>query len=151
VLALVVILPFLGVTFSAALLWVPLLVVMLILITTALTLLASCANVFYRDVIYVVQLILSFGIFFTPVFFDAEALGPRGSQLLMLNTLGPVLEGLRLVVVRGHDLASPLVGMGGATAWSPWFLLWSGSWAVVGTAVAAIVFRRAEFAFAEYV
>lgn len=149
--ALVLLLPLFGVKLSAALLWLPLLIVLLILFTTALTLLASCANVFFRDAKHVVQLVINFGIFFTPVIFNADAFGPDGVKPLMLNPLGPLLEGLRLTVVHGHDLASPFLGASGAVVWTPWYLAWSAGWALLGCAVAAVVFHRAEGSFAEYV
>jgi ABC-type polysaccharide/polyol phosphate export permease len=144
-------LPLFGVYPSRAILWLPLLGVLLVLLTTGLTLLAACANVFFRDARHLVQIIVSFGIFFTPVFFNADTFGRRGVSYLMGNPLGPVLEGLRLALVERHDLLVPIVGAGGVLAWSPWFLLWSGAWAVLGTAAAAVIFHRAEFAFAEYV
>lgn len=149
--SLVILLPLFGVRPSAALLWVPLLAVILLLLTTAFTLLAACANVFFRDARHVVQLITSFGIFFTPVIFNADAFGPGGVKVMMLNPLGPVLEGLRLAVAHGHNLLTPLTGAGGAVVWSPWFLVWSAGWALAGTTLAALVFHRAEAAFAEYV
>jgi ABC-type polysaccharide/polyol phosphate export permease len=149
--ALLALLPLFGVGPTWALLWVPLLALLLILLTTGLTLLTSCANVYYRDVKHVVQLIVSFGIFFTPVIFSADAFGPAGVKYLMLNPLGPVLEGLRLAVVHGHDLTAPLSGAGGALSWSPWYLAWSAGWAVIGCLGAAAVFQRAEARFAEFV
>jgi lipopolysaccharide transport system permease protein len=149
--ALVVLLPFFGVRLTPALLWVVPLVVLLVLVTLAVSLIASCANVFFRDARHLVQLVISFGIFFTPVFFDAASVGPRGARLLMLNPLAPILEGLRVAVVDGHNLAVPLVNAAGATLWSPWTLAYAAVWAIVGSAASAIVFHRAEFKFAEYV
>jgi ABC-type polysaccharide/polyol phosphate export permease len=149
--ALVLVLPALGVGLSPALLWLPVVLGLLVLLTTGITLLASCANVFYRDAKHVVQLVVSFGIFFTPVFFDAGAFGPRGVFWFMANPLSPALEGLRLAVVEGHNLAMPLVDAAGTLVWSPWHLVWLAGWAVFGTAAAALIFHRAESAFAEYV
>ena len=79
-LALVLALPFFGVHLSTAFLWVIPLVCMLIMITTGAVLLGSCANVFFRDAKHLVQLVLSFGIFFTPVFFNLDAFGAGGCQ-----------------------------------------------------------------------
>ncbi len=69
----------------------------------------SCANLFFRDVKYITQVILSFAIFFTPVLFEPSMLGERGARLVMLNPLAPILEGLRLVIVEGHNLLVPLM------------------------------------------
>ncbi|MGH7629360.1 MAG: ABC transporter permease [Gemmatimonadales bacterium] len=147
-------LPFLGVPPSAGLLWAPLIVGLLVLFTIATSLFLSCANLFFRDVKYVVQVLLTFGIFFTPVFFDAAMFGPVAAPLAMLNPLAPLLEGLRLAVVEGHNLLLPLeVVVRGATvmAWSPWYLAYSALWAIGGLLVSAVVFHRSELLFAEYV
>jgi lipopolysaccharide transport system permease protein len=149
--ALILLLPFFGVHLSIALLWLPLLVLLLVLFTSGAVLLAGAGNVFYRDARHLVQLVTSFGIFFTPVFYDAGAFGVRGVGLLLLNPLGPILEGMRLVVVQGHDLRQPLAGIGGTLIWSPWYLAWSAGWAVALLLGSAVIFRRVEFAFAEYV
>jgi ABC-type polysaccharide/polyol phosphate export permease len=149
--ALLVLLPLFGVPATPALLWAIPLVVLLVLVTLGISLLFSCANVFFRDARHLVQMVISFGIFFTPVFFDAAAVGPRGARLLMLNPLAPILEGLRIAVVDGHNLLVPLVSPSGATLWNPWTLAYAAAWAILGTAASAIIFHRAEFKFAEYV
>ncbi|HUF31549.1 MAG TPA: ABC transporter permease [Gemmatimonadaceae bacterium] len=149
--ALMAILPFFGVSLSWALLWLIPLTVVLIVLTTAAALLFSCANVFFRDARHLVQLILSFGIFFTPVFFDASAFGGNNTWIVMLNPLAPVLEGLRLAVVAGQDLAVPLVAPDATLIWTPWFLVWSGGASVVLLLLSSVIFHRAEFKFAEYV
>jgi len=149
--ALVIVLPFFGVTLSTGLVWVVPLVALLFLLTTGVVLLASCANVFFRDARHLVQMVMSFGVFFTPVFFDATAFGPGGARWLMANPLAPILEGVRLAVVEQHDLLRPLIGAGGAVVWSPWMLAYSAAWAIFGTVVSAVIFHRSAFRFAEYV
>ena len=98
---------------------------------------------------------MTFGIFFTPVFFDAAMFGAVGVQIAMLNPLAPILEGFRLCIVEGHDLLQPLVqtSAGGAEvlAWTPWYLAYSAAWSVIGLVAAALLFHRSEFVFAEYV
>jgi len=119
-----------------------------------LALFLSCANLFYRDVKYVVQVLLTFGIFFTPVFFEPEMFGPLGARLMMLNPLAPIMEGLRLSVVLGHNLVDTLVvpGRHGAVvAWSPWYLVYAAALAVLVFVSGLLVFHRAESKFAEYV
>lgn len=150
--ALTVLLPVLGVRPSWGLLWVPVLLLVLVVFTCAMALFLSCANLFFRDVKYIVQVMLTFGIFFTPVFFEPSMLGPRGSRLVMLNPLSPVLEGMRLAVVKGHNLMEPLaLTAKGAVVWEPWYLAYSALWAVGGLLVASLLFHRSEFIFAEYV
>jgi lipopolysaccharide transport system permease protein len=151
---LVIILPFLGVRLHASLAWVPLLLVLLVLFTTGVSLFLSCANLFFRDVKYIVQVVLMFGIFFTPIFFEPAMLGPRGAYLAMLNPLTGILEGLRLSVVEGRNLLYPIsVVVKGVerSVWEPWELVYSAVCAVIGMMGAALMFRRLQHLFAEYV
>jgi ABC-type polysaccharide/polyol phosphate export permease len=145
----------LGVRLSPALLWVPVLAVLLYFFTAGVALLLSCANLFFRDVKYIVQVLLTFGIFFTPVLFEPAMLGPKLSTIAMLNPLAPLLEGLRLSVVVGHNLLTPLVEINRhgqeVLAWSPWMLAYSAAWTGIGGVVSALLFHRLEFVFAEYV
>ncbi|HEX5579924.1 MAG TPA: ABC transporter permease [Gemmatimonadaceae bacterium] len=152
--AVAVLLPFLGLTISPALLWVPLLVVLLFMITLVAALVTSCANLFFRDVKYIVQVLLTFGIFLTPVFFEPAMLGPVAGPIMMLNPVSPLIEGLRLTVIEGHGLLAPLVVTTGHGAkvvgWTPWYLAYSAVWAVAGLVVSMRIFRRAAVVFAEY-
>lgn len=151
---LVVILPFLGVRLHPSLVWVPLLIALLVLFTTGVSLFLSCANLFFRDVKYIVQVVLMFGIFFTPIFFEPAMLGPRGAQLAVLNPLTGILEGLRLSIVEGRDLLHPItVVMKGTerVIWNPWELAYSAACAIAGMVGATVMFRRLQHLFAEYV
>jgi lipopolysaccharide transport system permease protein len=153
-LTLVVILPFLGVRGHLSLLWVPALLVLLVLFTTAASLFLSCANLFYRDVKYIVQIVLMFGIFFTPVFFEPSMLGTRGAHLAMLNPMTGILEGLRISIVTGQSLLHPITRLvhGVETpVWEPWELAYSAFWAIIGMIGATTMFRRLQPLFAEFI
>jgi lipopolysaccharide transport system permease protein len=144
----------LGVHFGVASLWAPVLLLLLIAFTAGSALVVSCANLFFRDVKYIVQVLLSFGIFFTPVFFEPEMFGPVGARLMMLNPLAPVLEGLRLSVVYDHNLLSALVETGrkgSVLVWTPWYLVSTAAWAIVMLLGGLLFFHRSEAKFAEYV
>ena len=79
-------------------LWVPLLILMLVCMVLAFSMVLSITTVFYRDVKYIVTIIISFGIFYAPVYYEPEIFGPIGSQIMMLNPASPILEGIRLSV-----------------------------------------------------
>lgn len=145
------ILPLLGVTLSVQLLWVPVLLALLWISALAAALFLSRANLFFRDVKYLVQVFLTFGIFITPVILDAPMFGPTGSRIMMLNPIAPLLEGLRLSVVGHHDLLQPLVAPAGFLFWRPWYLLYSAAWALGGLVLSAVLFHRSERRFAEVV
>ncbi len=83
---------------SLYLLLLPILFLFLFILVTGLGLLLASANLFYRDVKYIVEVIMSFGIFFTPVFYSASDFGDW-QYLLWLNPVGSILESVNTIVV----------------------------------------------------
>jgi len=120
---------------SIYILWLPFLLILLILFTSGLGLFLSAANLFYRDVKYVVEIILMFGIFFTPVFYEAKQFG-KWKPVLLLNPIGSILEGINncLVLHKIPDLF-----------WLSYASIASISMFFIGL----IIFQKAEPSFAE--
>lgn len=132
-----VILVFSPISPTVHLLWVPVLLVLLIAQVVGLALLLSAANLFFRDVKYLVEVVLTFAIFFTPVFYSAALFGDRGKYLL-LNPVAPILEGLDAAIVQGRapDL---------------FWTAYAAGWAVVLLLLTPSFFLRLEPKFAESV
>lgn len=126
-----------GVGWSIHLLWVPALLGLLLLQTMGLALLLSAANLFFRDVKYIVEVFLTFAIFFTPVFYEAQMFG-RWERFMMLNPVAPILEGLKACVI---DHQPPSLG------WT----LYSAAIAISLGWIAPLIFERLEPKFAESV
>jgi ABC-type polysaccharide/polyol phosphate export permease len=72
----------------------------LVALTTGFAFVLSAANLYYRDVKYLVEAILSVAIFFTPVLYSAQVVG-QWKPLIMVNPVAPLLEALDAVVIRG--------------------------------------------------
>ena len=75
---------FTGAHLSVQMLWLPLLLAIMVLLVTALAIFLSAAALFFRDVKYIVEVIMTFAIFFTPVFYDVSMLG-KWAHILLLN------------------------------------------------------------------
>jgi ABC-type polysaccharide/polyol phosphate export permease len=75
------------------LLWVPVLVFTLMILAMGMGIILSALNLYFRDVKYIVEVILTFAVFVTPVFFEIS-LFQNWSGVLMLNPVAPLLEGL---------------------------------------------------------
>jgi len=73
-------------------LWVPILLLILTSLTIGIGLMISAASLFFRDVKFIVEVLLTFGIFFTPVFYEVKMLGRNGKWLL-LNPMSSILDG----------------------------------------------------------
>ena len=133
--ALVILLLFIHTGWSVYLLWTPVLLLTTVFLAIATGLAVSAASLFFRDVKFIVEVVLTFGIFFTPVFYDARMLGDKGKWLL-LNPAAPILEGLSACIVR-HQ--SPQL---------PW-LAYSVGFSLTALALGYVFFKDLEPAFAE--
>jgi len=128
-------LAFLGVGASAELLWLPVLLAALLLLAASFAILFSAASLFFRDVKFIVDVFLTFAIFFTPVYYESAQFG-KWAPLMLANPVAPLLEGIAQVVV--HQTAPPL----------PW-IAYSIGVAVAMFAVSLTAFRSLEPYFAE--
>jgi ABC-type polysaccharide/polyol phosphate export permease len=132
-LSLVLIIARIGLSFY--ILWTPVLIFLLVLMVTGAGILLSAANLFFRDVKYLVEVVLTFSIFVTPVFYDVSMFG-KWANLLMLNPVAPILEGLSAVIVYHREPQ----------------LMWLGYSALVSLCVASFAvafFKRLQSLFAE--
>jgi ABC-type polysaccharide/polyol phosphate export permease len=118
-----------------SLLWIPLLLLTMILMATGVGMIVSAASLFFRDVKFIVEVFLTFGIFFTPVFYDVGMLGEKGKWLL-LNPISPLLEGFSAAIV------------GQQTPDLPW-LAYSLSFALASCLGGYVFFKHLEPTFAE--
>jgi len=121
--------------FSLYLLWVPLLLLILLLLVVGIGMFLATANLFFRDVKYLVDVVLTFGIFFTPVFYEVSMFG-KYAQLLLLNPIAPILEALNATVVLHQN---PEIG----------WVLYSAVFALCMFTGAYAFFKRMEPVFAE--
>jgi len=133
--ALVVFLAIIQVGWSVYLVWTPVLILTMLLLSTGIGLIVSAAGLFFRDVKYIVEVLLTFGIFFTPVFYDVSMFGSKAKWLL-LNPVAPILEGLSacMTLHRSPDLL-----------WFAYSFVFSMTVLIAGH----VLFKRLEPAFAE--
>jgi lipopolysaccharide transport system permease protein len=95
---LTVVLMWCGVVPGYNLMWVPLILALMVMLVSGLGIGLAAANLFFRDVKYLVEVVLTFAIFFTPVLYEADMLG-EWRYWVLLNPIAPLLEGLRAAVV----------------------------------------------------
>ncbi|HEV8214234.1 MAG TPA: hypothetical protein VGP95_00320 [Gemmatimonadaceae bacterium] len=147
-----IVLPIVGVTLHIAAFWGLGILILLVLFTIGWALILSCANLFFRDVKYILQVALNFGVFATPVFFEPQMLGAKGAAIMLALPLSPFIQAMDVAVVRGHSLLEPLVAQsarGPVQVWAPWMLGYATTLALGLLAVGLVVFRRASGRFAE--
>jgi lipopolysaccharide transport system permease protein len=123
---------------TSALLALPWVLLVHIMFTLAISLLLAMANLFYRDVKYLFELVLTVWMFVSAVLYPVSQVGGLMGRVMSLNPMTPILEAYRDVLIRGH--APDAVTFGVTTLVAAVFL--AGAW---------LVFHRAEYAFAENV
>lgn len=96
---LLILLLVLKVGWNVYLLWLPMLIMTMILLAAGISMIVSAASLFFRDVKFIVEAILTFAIFFTPVIYDVQMFGDKGKWLL-LNPAAPILQGISDCVTR---------------------------------------------------
>jgi lipopolysaccharide transport system permease protein len=129
---------FYGVPIRPTLALVPLLLVVQTTMTVGIALFTSAVNVFYRDVRFVVPLLLRLWMYATPIIYPLEVVPPRLRSIYLLNPMAGLIESYRAVALRG--------------AYPSWFQL--GPAAGVSLAVFVfgyLFFRQVEWRFADVI
>jgi ABC-type polysaccharide/polyol phosphate export permease len=121
-----------------AIVYLPLVVLVQVAFTTAVALFLSMANLFYRDVKYLFELVITVWMFATSVLYPTDLVTGTAGVVLRINPMTSIIDGYRNVLLYGR---SPLTPPFALTAVAVWVLLLA----------SAIVFHRAEFRFAESV
>ncbi len=86
---------------SAAILWLPLIIVGCFLATSGLGLILSAWNVRFRDVKYAVPFFLQMGLFVTPIIYPIESVPARFRPIIALNPMTGVVEAARYAFLGG--------------------------------------------------
>jgi homopolymeric O-antigen transport system permease protein len=123
-----------GVSWTVVLL--PIVVLVHMMFTAAVALLLAMGHLFYRDVKYLFDIVLSVAMFATSVVYPVDRIGGVLGHVLALNPVTTIIDAYRAVLLRG---ALPPAGPFIATAVISVLLLMT-AWAL---------FHRGEMAFAE--
>jgi len=104
-LVLIPLFPLLGYAPKLEVYYVPLLLLVLLAFVIGVTLAASITLIYMRDLRFAVPLILQFGIFVTPVAYNADVVANTPAKMMIystLNPLVPVIDGLRRCILYGE-------------------------------------------------
>jgi ABC-type polysaccharide/polyol phosphate export permease len=114
----------------------PVVILVHVAFTTAVALLLAMANLFYRDVKYLFEIVLTVWMFASSVVYPIDRVGGRLGTLLVLNPMTPIIDAYRATLLRNElPAAAPFA--------------YAAVVAVVMLAIAWLSFHRAEFQFAE--
>jgi lipopolysaccharide transport system permease protein len=120
------------------LLFWPLAVLDMLIVTLGISMLLAALNVRYRDIKHVIPFMIQLGLWVSPVLYPASYLSPRWRPMLALNPLSAVMEGFRACLFPNSQVDWNLM----ATSLGV-------SLAIV--IVGALYFRKAEQTFADII
>lgn len=81
---------------------IPLILLVQITFTAGVTLLLSMANLFFRDVKYMIEIVITLWMFATSVVYPVDRVGGVAGQVLMLNPMTPIIDAYRSVLLHGE-------------------------------------------------
>jgi homopolymeric O-antigen transport system permease protein len=117
------------------LLMLPVVVLAIIVFTAATALAISMANLFYRDVKYLFEIVIAVWMFATSVVYPIGRVGGKLGAVLTLNPMTHLIDAFRAVL-----LDQQMPGMAFGLTFAASVLLLAGAW---------VMFHQAEFDFAE--
>jgi len=121
---------------APSIVFLPLIVLVHIVLTAAVSLFVAMANLFYRDVKYIFEVVITLWMFATSVLYPVRGMTGRLGVLLRLNPMSAIIDGYRDVIFGGSGPDwSSLAGAGVVSV-----LLLLTVW---------VQFHRSEFEFAE--
>jgi lipopolysaccharide transport system permease protein len=116
-------------------LWLPVVMAGTVIFTAAAALFISMANLFYRDVKYLFEIVIAFWMFATSVVYPIGRVGGRLGAVLALNPMTHLIDAFRAVLLQRQAPGLPFVVTVAVSV-----VLFVGAW---------IAFHLAEFDFAE--
>ena len=121
-----------------ALLWAPVFLAALLLLTMGVSLILAALNVRFRDIKYTIPFLLQLGLFVTPVIYPMTFVDKRFQALAALNPLSGIVEGFRACLFSSRQLDLSLTAI-------------SLTLTVIVFAVGLLYFRRTERSFADVI
>ena len=123
---------------TAAIAFLPVVLLVHVIFTAAIALVLAMANLFYRDVKYLLEIAVTVWMFASSVVYPVDQIGGTLGTVLRANPMTPIIDAYRDVILRGQ-LPEPVPFATAAAV------------AVVALGLAWTSFHAAEFTFAERV
>ncbi len=123
---------------SWVILWTPLLLLIQVTLSLGVVFLLSAVNVFYRDVRFVLPLLVQVWMYASPIVYPLSLVPERYRLLYMLNPMAGLMDSYRRVLVLRQAPAWGYVGLSAAVA-------------VLAFVVGYAFFKRSEGAFADVI
>jgi ABC-type polysaccharide/polyol phosphate export permease len=135
-LGLIALMAWYGIGPTPALAFLPIVLLVHVTLTSGVALLLAMGNLFYRDVKYLFEILITVWMFLTSALYPVSLVGGRLGMLMELNPMTPIIDAYRSVILFGERPFTPAFAGAGALSLLTMGLAW-------------VIFHRAEFEFAE--
>ncbi|MBI5127065.1 ABC transporter permease [Candidatus Roizmanbacteria bacterium] len=123
---------------NSQILWVIPIFIIQLIFTAGLSLLISTFNLFYRDIQYLLNLVISLWFYLTPILYPVEQFPEKYRWIFIFNPMSVIINAYRQTVLGGGE--PNLNSLGIATVTSILFFI-----------VSFLIFKKSEGKFADYV
>jgi lipopolysaccharide transport system permease protein len=125
-----------GISPTSAILFLPIVLAVHVVFTLGVALLLAMSNLFFRDVKYLFEIVLTVWMFVTSVLYPVGLVGGRLGFLMSVNPMTAIIDAYRSVLLYGQTPLSPAFAAAACISLGFLFVSW-------------LVFHRSEFQFAE--
>lgn len=115
----------------------PFILLLQVFFTIGLAFICSAFSVFFRDILQVVQIIVSIWVYATPIFYETSMLPAWATNLMYINPLFPFISMYHSLFINGTIASWHMLGLS---------LAWAGGFYVFG----AFVFTKLKAEFADW-
>jgi lipopolysaccharide transport system permease protein len=119
-------------------LWLPAFMALAVVTALGVGLWFAALNVKYRDVRYIVPILVQFGLFVSPVAYPSSMVPARWRALYALNPMAGVIEGFRWALLGTNTAPGPLIAVSSVVA-------------IIIMVTGLVYFRRTERTFADVI
>lgn len=123
---------------NATLAWVPVILIIQLIFTAGLSLILSALNLFYRDIQYLLGLVIMLWMYLTPVMYPVEIIPERYRFIFSLNPMSVIINAYRQTILGG--------GQPNLTSLSIALVM-----SLFVFAIGFYIFKKSEGEFADYV
>lgn len=117
--------------------WAPLLLLIALVFTAAVTILVSGLTVYFRDIRQAIPVVLQLGLFFNPIAYDLTKISAHLRPLVVaVNPMAGCIDGLRRCLLYGHAPSLRLTAIAGTVS-------------IIELFVAYLIFKQMEAGFAD--
>src|SRR3989344_3470970 len=92
-----------GITFSPSLIFIAIIAPTLLILTSGISLILSSINVLFRDVKFVVPLVLQIWLYASPIIYTIDRIPDSIRKFYIFNPVAPLIQSFRDVTVLGRD------------------------------------------------